>query len=232
METLGEAQGSIDPETQHKLDKLQGTANDYTNLYKLANKMYYDLKDFSDTQKQLGNHLYEIGVKEEEGIRESLQQTGVLHRNLEKESQGLLKSLNNLIEAIKTFRGAAVQDTLLNLEKYTKTRQEYHGMLLLIQDLEAETTPQLDQLTEAKSVAEENKLLMEKLLEDLTTKIQILNQKRVQILKSQLETYTQALKNYYISCSKLLVNFDITPNKETGSTNAFTKLLDAEYKKQ
>jgi len=229
LESIGDAQGSIDPETQHRIDKLRTTANDYTNLNKLANKMYYDLRDFAETQKQLGNHLYEIGVKEEEGIRHALQETGSLHRNLEKETVSLLKSLSALIETIKTFRSAAVEDTLVNLDRYTITRQEYDGAISWIDNLSTETNPDPEEVTEVKKLAEDKKQLMEKLSQDLTTKIEILNQKRVQLLETQLKSYMQALKEYYARCANILLEFELSPKTE-GATHEFAELLGVDSK--
>jgi len=228
MESLGDEPANIDPELQLVIDKLQMTASEYTNLYKLANKMYYDFKAFAETQKLLGSHLYEIGVKEEEGIRESLQEIGTVHRNLEKDSIVLLKSLGGLIESIKTFRNAAVQDTLINLERYTETRQEYEGIIMLINDLEQQTEPPQDEIAQAKQLAEETKILVNKYAEDLKTKVSILDEKRIQVVKTQLKTYIETLCSYYLGCNEQLSELEVLTSTE--NTSDFNHLVSTEFK--
>lgn len=224
LESLGQPP-EIDAEVQFYIDKLQNTANDYTTMHKLVMNLYQNYKDFTETQRSLGNHLYEIGIKEEEGIRDTLQAIGTVHRNLEKDSIQLLRNLGSLMETIKTFRGAAVEDSLQNLERYTDTRHEYEGLLLLISDLESQTPPPSEEINNAKTLADQYKENVEQYCKDLQTKITILEEKRVQLVKSQVSSYIETLCQYYISCNEQLNELELSTSGD--NTAEFDQLLSS-----
>uniref|UniRef100_A0A6B2LGA9 AH domain-containing protein n=1 Tax=Arcella intermedia TaxID=1963864 RepID=A0A6B2LGA9_9EUKA len=206
METFSNEPVQVDPELQQEIDKLNSTAEDFTQLYRYSCKLYDDFKTLRTTQKALGNHFYEAGVKEDQRIRQMLQNVGTLHRSLEKESYTITSAMEGLIAGIKTFRTAAVEDTLLNLEKFNKARLEYNGALALIKNLEQFGGGDVE---EAKRVAEVYKSDMERFSNDLEIKVEILNQKRVQILEAQMNLYVEGLKQYYIQSAKLMEEFSM-----------------------
>jgi len=227
LEGLGE-EPIIDRELQTYIDKLTNTANDYTTMHKLVLDVYNDYKNFTETQRLLGNHLYEIGVKEEEAIRNTLQDIGTVHRNLEKDSVQLLRCLGTLMDTIRTFRGAAVEDTLTNLERYTDARHEYEGTMILITDLQEQSKPPEDEIAHAKQLSENYKQSVDKYSDDLRTKVSILDEKRVQVITAQLQAYTETLYQYYISCNDQLNELVTTTQEDT--TEDFHQLLTSNFK--
>jgi len=217
LESLGQVDAVIDPDTQKRIDKLNFITSQYDRLLAVATQLLNNFKAFSESQRLLGDHLYETGVKEEERLREPLREAGDIHRLLEKKSSELITSLKQFIDVTSTFRNAAIDDTLLNLERYTQARHAYHGALVHLQDLQ-EPTP------EARLIVDESKKLMDKTREDLVTKIVVLNEKRVQDLTFRLAEYMKSLRSYYSHCNEVFDQYEWKVG-ENKSTEDFKNLM-------
>jgi len=222
METFGQAQGSIDQQTKDKIDKLNNIHAQYDRLYLLCNALLSNFQALVDSQKMFGEHFNVVGMKEEEILTDSLVQTGNMHQGLDKQSVELVSSLQRMLSIVGTFKNAAVQDTMVNFERYTKARQEYDGACLRLNDLN-NSAPDKEKLEEAQLICSESKKLMDQLAEDLTTKIVMLNEKRVQDLSLQLAEYLKAFRNYYVACNKVMEQYDINMSSE--STAEFKALV-------
>eukprot|EP01125_Pyxidicula_operculata_P011272 TRINITY_DN3685_c0_g1_i1.p1 TRINITY_DN3685_c0_g1~~TRINITY_DN3685_c0_g1_i1.p1 ORF type:complete len:313 (-),score=65.36 TRINITY_DN3685_c0_g1_i1:113-1051(-) len=223
LETIGQAQANIDQETQVRIDKLTRITAQYDHLNSLLVQLTSNFKAFHESQKLLGESLYENGVKEDENIAESMRQAGEYHRKLDKPGLELIESLKKVQIVISTFKNAAIQDTQINFEKFTKARQEYEGAQLRLEALEKSKSTSQDRLAAARIIVEESKKLMDKMSEDLHVKVVLLNEKRVQDLSVQLAEYALLMRNYFLSCYKVMEEVDINVPDE--STEEFKKLM-------
>jgi len=210
LEITGQARGHVDPELQAKIDKLKSIHEQYEKLEILAKQLLQNFKSFSESLKFIGDHFYESGVKESGPLADPLRESGELHRSLEKQSSEFVASLSKLVDVVSTFKGAAVEDTMLNLQRYTLARQEYDGALLNLQDSEVGTSPSPERIAECKILVTESKKLMDKMGEDLNTKVILLNEKRVQDLSVRLAEYVGSLQSYFVSCNKIMDDHPIT----------------------
>jgi len=200
----GQAKGTVDPELQAKIEKLKTIHDQYEKLETLAKQLLNNFTSFSESVKSIGDHFYETGVKEAGPLADQLRQSGELHRGLEKQSSDFITSLSKLVDVVSTFKGAAVEDTMINLQRYTAARQEYDGALLNLHDAKMGTAPSPERIAESELLASESKKLMEKLGEDLNTKVIMLNEKRVQDLSLRLSEYVSSLQSYYVACNRLM----------------------------
>eukprot|EP01125_Pyxidicula_operculata_P017806 TRINITY_DN6287_c0_g1_i1.p1 TRINITY_DN6287_c0_g1~~TRINITY_DN6287_c0_g1_i1.p1 ORF type:complete len:337 (-),score=77.10 TRINITY_DN6287_c0_g1_i1:59-1069(-) len=206
LETFGQAESVIDIDTQKKIDKLNDISAQYENLSTLAERLLNNFRALAESQKRMGNFLYESGTKELDDLSQPLHDSGVVHRALDKQTNEMVTSLRKLISVISTFRQAAVEDTILNLDRYTQSRQQYQGALAHLKDLE-EAHPVARISTDgAKLVVEESKKAMDKAREDLLTKVVVLNQKRIQDLGVCLSEYMRAMGRYYVQNTNVFDN--------------------------
>jgi len=70
---------------------------------------------------------------------------------------------------------------------------------------------------------------MDQLAEDLTTKIVLLNEKRVQDLSYQLADYTKCFRQYFTNCAKIMTQIDVIFPDEP-STTEFKSLVSDDEK--
>jgi len=223
LELTGQARGTIDPELQNKIEKLKSIHEQYERLEVLAKQLLNNFKTFSESVKLIGDHFYETGVKEAGPLADPLRQSGELHRSLEKQSLEFINSLTKLVDVVSTFKGAAVEDTMVNLQRYTTARQEYDGALLNLHDAKMGANPNSERISEGDLLAQESKKLMEKLGEDLNTKVIMLNEKRVQDLSVRLSEYVASLQTYYTACNRLMDDHPVSVSDE--STAEFKALM-------
>jgi len=178
LEITGQTQGTVDPELQGKIEKLRSIHEQYERLETLARQLLSNFKGFSESVKMFGDHFYETGVKEIGPLGEPLRASGELHRALDKQSAEFMASVKKLLDVISTFKGAAVEDTMVNLQRYTLARQEYDGALLRLTDTKVGTSPSQEKIAECEIIVKESKQLMEQLGSDLHTKVIMLNEKK------------------------------------------------------
>jgi hypothetical protein len=221
LETIGQAEGSIDQFTKDRIEKLNHITTQYDKLIQLCTGLLSQYKALIESQKLIGEHFHVTGMKEEEILIDPLVQLGSLHRNIDKAGQELLERLEKTFLMIKTYKSAVIADTQLNFERFSKARLEYDGASLRLAGINAESKPSKEKLDEAVLIRDESKKLMDQLGEDLTTKIVILNEKRVHDLSHQLAEFSNAFRNYYISCSKIVEQTDvIVPDDSTAEFKA------------
>jgi len=223
LETFGQTEGSIDQQTKDKIEKLNSIQAQYERLFLLCTALLSNFQALVDSQKMIGEHFNVIGMKEEEILTDSFVQTGNMHQALDKQSTDLVASLQRMLSIVGTFKNAAIQDTVITFERYTKARQEYDGASLRLADINASSSPSRERVEEAELIRSESKKLMDQLTEDLTTKIVMLNEKRVQDLSMQLSEYLKAFRNYYVACNKVVGQFNIKVSSE--STTEFKTLV-------
>jgi len=223
LETLGQAEGSSDQLTKDRIEKLNAIDFQYERLFLLSTALLSHFQALVDSQKLIGEHFNMTGMKEEEVLTDALITTGNMHQGLDRASGALIATLQRILSTVGTFKNAAIQDTMINLERYTKARQEYDGSRLRLEDINSGSRPNREKVEEAKLICEESKKLMDKYSEDLSTKVVLLNEKRVQDLSFQLAEYMKGFRTYYVACNRVVEQSDFRVNP--GGTSEFRTLM-------
>jgi len=225
LELTGHLQGTLDPDLQIKIDKLNNINSQYERLETLAKQLLNNFKSYTESIKLFGDHFYEAGVKEDSSsLGEPLRECGNLHRLLDKQSAEFVDSVNSLVDVVSTFKSAAIEDTMINLQRYTLARQEFDGALLNLANARAGSTPtSAERVAQCELLVEENKKLMDQLGHDLHTKVIMLNEKRVQDISVRLSEYVYSLKEYYRKCNTLMEQYHIEIRDD--STPEFKALM-------
>jgi len=112
--------------------------------------------------------------------------------------------INNLV----TFRTVILEDTLNSFRIYEEMSLDYQHALSHLAELDASPNKSLESTFSAKPEEEIAKLRVEmeetrkkavKLGEDFSTKMVLLNDKRIHVISKDLQSYTNALLKYYVS---------------------------------
>ncbi|KAM8748100.1 arfaptin-1-like isoform 1-T3 [Acanthopagrus schlegelii] len=204
-EKLGRGSRTVDLDLEPRLELLKDDRQRYENVTKLAQTLANQLAQFTDTQKTLGDAFSDLSIK-----------TPTLHVEfgLNSEAQKFLsKSGKTLSEAITAFTAdmntlvnKTIEDTMLNAKKYEAARIEYDAYRVDMEELnlgprDAVTVPKLER---AQKDFQGQRERYEKIRDDLSVKVKMLEENRVKVLHNQLWLLHSAVAAHSLSCQSFL----------------------------
>ncbi|KAM6960417.1 arfaptin-1-like [Tautogolabrus adspersus] len=204
-EKLGRGSRTVDLDLERRLELLRDDRQRYENMTKVAQALANQLAQITVTQKTLGDAFSELKVK-----------TPTLHVEfgLNAEAQIFLsKSGESLTEAINTFTSdmntlvnKTIEDTMINAKKYEAARIEYDAYRVDMEELnmgprDANTLPKLEA---AQQEFQGQKERFQKLRDDLTVKVKLLEENKVKVLHNQLLLLHTAVAAHSLSCHSFL----------------------------
>jgi hypothetical protein len=159
-----------------------------------------------------------IGTRERQfEAGEAFRSFGKAHRQMADEGQKLLDRMKPMVKDLRTFLDKAVPDMRLTLEKYTDAKIEFLSYCLKVKEMDDEEQEALrygELLTRVLQGNYEYRVFLRcrhaskqrfmKLRSDVSTKLQLLDNKRVQDLTVHLERMVSALYVYTRECHKAL----------------------------
>uniref|UniRef100_A0AC35TJ50 AH domain-containing protein n=1 Tax=Rhabditophanes sp. KR3021 TaxID=114890 RepID=A0AC35TJ50_9BILA len=111
-----------------------------------------------------------------------------------------------IYDDVKCFNERAVADCGLTIEEADKTRVMYRGSLLWMKNISEELNPdennQMNKFRSAQQIVKRGKVKLDKLKEDTTHKVELLEVSRNYLLTDMIRTYKCGLSAFYENASK------------------------------
>lgn len=204
-EKLGRGSRTVDLDLEPRLELLKDDRERYENVTKLAQTLTNQLAQFTVTQKTLGDAFSELSLK-----------TPKLHVEfgVNADAQKFLsKSGETLVEAIKAFTfdmntlvNKTIEDTMINAKKYEAARIEYDAYRVDLEELnlgprDAVTLPKLEQ---AQKDFQSQRERYQRIRDDLSVKVKLLEENKVKVLHNQLWLLHGAVAAHSLSCHSFL----------------------------
>uniref|UniRef100_UPI0037E7CBB7 arfaptin-1-like n=1 Tax=Semicossyphus pulcher TaxID=241346 RepID=UPI0037E7CBB7 len=204
-EKLGRGSRTVDLDLERRLELLKDDRQRYENVTKVAQTLANQLAQISVTQKTLGDAFSELRVKTptlyvEFGLNAEAQ------RFLAKSSETLTEAITAFTSDMNTLVNKTIEDTMINAKKYEAARIEYDAYRVDLEELnmgprDANTVPKLEA---AQKDFQGQKERFQKIRDDLTVKVKLLEENKVKVLHNQLLLLHGAVASNSLSCHSFL----------------------------
>ncbi|XP_038588244.1 arfaptin-1-like [Micropterus salmoides] len=204
-EKLGRGSRTVDLDLEPRLELLKDDRQRYDNMTKLAQTLANQLTQFTVTQKTLGDAFAELSLK-----------TPVLHvdfgvnaeaqKFLSKSGETLAAAINAFTSDMNTLINKTIEDTMINAKQYEAARIEYDAYRVDLEELnlgprDAITLPKLEQ---AQKDFQNQREKYQRIRDDLSIKVKLLEENKVKVLHNQLWLLHSAVAAHSLSCHSFL----------------------------
>lgn len=219
-----------------RLDELQRTELMYRGLVDHSRRLLRSYYDLSQTFKDFGNVFSAIGVHElQPRASEVFTKFGDIHRQMERYGIEMIKQLKPVLSDLGTFLHKAIPDTRMTIGRYADAKFEYLSYCLKVKEMDDEEQS-YHSLQEPSYRVEtgnyEYRLVLRcrqeartrfaALRSDVQVKIELLDNKHVQDVVTQLQRMLKHLATFYDQCHKLLEGQRFFPIEVDLAQGAFT----------
>lgn len=199
-----------------KLDELDRTSNLYQGLMDHTKSLLRSIFELSVTHKAFGDIFASIGSREQQlTASEAFSKFGDAHRQLDKFAYSLLKTIKPMISDLDTYLKKAIPDSKLTIKKYADVKFEYLSYCLKVKEMDDEEYAYAalqEPLYRVETGNYEYRLILRcrqlarqtfaKKRQDVLVKLELLDQKHVQDIISQLHKFITAMSKYNTDCSE------------------------------
>ncbi|XP_044198073.1 arfaptin-1-like [Thunnus albacares] len=204
-EKLGRGSRTVDLDLEPRLELLKDDRQRYDHMTKLAQTLANQLSQFTVTQKTLGDAFNELSLKTptlhvEFGVNAEAQ------KFLSKSGETLTAAINSFTSDMNTLVNKTIEDTMINAKQYETVRIEYDAYRVDLEELnlkprDAITLPKLEQ---AQKDFQSQREKYQKVKDDLSVKLKLLEENKVKVLHNQLWLLHNAIAAHSLSCHSFL----------------------------
>ncbi|KAM6908905.1 arfaptin-1-like [Xenentodon cancila] len=204
-EKLGRGSRTVDLELEPRLDLLKDDQQRYSHMTKLTQLLASQITQFSVTQKTLGDAFTELSAKTPT-LHVEFGMVAEAQKFLSKSGETLTTAINAFAFDMDTLVNKTIEDTMINAKQYETARIEYDAYRVDLEELnlgprDAATLPKLE---EAQKNFQCQRERYQKVREDLTVKVRLLEENRVKVLHNQLWLLHSAVAANTLSCHSFL----------------------------
>lgn len=200
-----------------RLEELERNELMYSEIRERTRNTFKAFYELNTVYREFGNIFTEIGCREKQPeAGEAFRRFGETHRLFEKYGLEMLNSIRSILGNLDTYIHKAIPDTRLTIKKYEDVKFEYLSYCLKVKEMddeEKEYYSMHEPLFRVETGNYEYRLILRcrqearqkfsQLRSDVTAKIELLDQKHVQHLSSQLLKMVSALHQYNCVCLNL-----------------------------
>ncbi|XP_011471701.1 arfaptin-1-like isoform X2 [Oryzias latipes] len=204
-EKLGRGSKTVDLELEPRLDLLKDDRQRYDHMTKLAQSLANQLAQFSATQKSLGDAFTELSSKSPE-LHVEFGVNAEAQKHLSKSTEALSAAVGAFTADMNTLVNKTMEDTMINAKQYEAVRIEYDAYRVDLEELnmeprDADTLPKLE---DAQKNFQAQRDRYQKVRDDLSVKVKLLEENRVKVLHNHLWLLHSAMAADSISCHSFL----------------------------
>ncbi|XP_068569268.1 arfaptin-1-like [Cebidichthys violaceus] len=204
-EKLGRGSRTVDLDLERRLELLKDDRRRYEGVTKLAQMLANQLAQFSVTQKTLGDAFAELSLKTPT-LHVEFSVNADAQKFLSKSSETLTASVNSFTSDMNTLVNKTMEDTMLNAKKYEAARIEYDAYRVDLEELnlgprDAITLPKLEL---AQKDFQSQKDGYQRIREDLSVKVKLLEENKVKVLHKHLWLLHSSVAAHSLSCHSFL----------------------------
>lgn len=200
-----------------RLEELERNELIYSEIRDRTKNTFKAFYELNHIYKEFGDVCTEIGCREKQPeAGEAFRKFGETHRLFEKYGLEMLNSIRTMLGNLDTYISKAIPDTKLTIKKYEDVKFEYLSYCLKVKEMDDEEKDYYsmhEPLFRVETGNYEYRLVLRcrqearkkfsQLRSDVAAKIELLDQKHVQHLSSQLLIMITALNHYNNVCLKL-----------------------------
>ncbi|KAM7376948.1 hypothetical protein PAMA_013636 [Pampus argenteus] len=204
-EKLGRGSRTVDLDLEHRLELLKDDRQRFDHMTKLVQTLANQLAQFTVTQKTLGDTFNELSLKSptlhvEFGVNAEAQ------RFMSKSGETLTAAVNSFTSEMNTLINKTIEDTMINIKQYEAIRIEYDAYRVDLEELnlgprDAVTLPKLEQ---AQKDFQSQRERYQRIKDDLSVKLKLLEENKVKVLHHQLWLLHGAVAAHSLSCHSFL----------------------------
>merc|ERR1719242_2889841 len=197
-EKLGKTSKTVDPELDEQIETLRDTQRKYSNILRLAKTLSGHFFNMVQTQNSLGECFSDLAHKSPE-LQQEFLFNAESQRNLTKNGQQLLASLNFFVSSVNTIVNKTMEDSLATVKMYETARIEYDAYRTDLEFYSSARETEVNQLrlVETQLRFNEKKNEFEKLRSDVQIKLKFLDENRVKVMQHQLLLFHNAVSAYF-----------------------------------
>lgn len=204
-ERMGRGSRTVDLNLEPRLELLKDDRQRYDHMTKLAQTLANQFAQFSVTQKTLGEAFTELSFKTK-NLHVEFGMNAEAQRFLSKSTESLQSAISAFTSDMNTLVNKTMEDTMINAKQYEAARIEYDAYRVDLEELnmgprDATTLPKLEQAQKAFQIQRER---YEKVRDDLSVKVKLLEENRVKVLHNQLWLLHSAVASHCMSCHSFL----------------------------
>lgn len=200
-----------------RMDQLERNEIMYSEIRERTRNTFKAFYELNRIYRAFGDVFTEIGVRERQPeAGETFRKFGEAHRLFEKYGLDMLSSMRGILKDLDTYINKAIPDTRLTIKKYQDIKFEYLSYCLKVKEMDDEEKDYYSiqeplyrvetgnyEYRLVLKCRQETRLKFSQLRSNVTEKIELLDQKHVQHLSSQLLKMVTALHQYNSGCLKL-----------------------------
>lgn len=208
-----------------RMEELERNESMYSEIRERTRNTFKAFYELNKIYKAFGDVFTEIGCREKQPEAcEAFRKFGESHRLFERYGIEMLKNIRTVLGDLDTYITKAIPDTRLTISKYQDVKFEYLSYCLKVKEMDDEEKDYYSiqeplyrvetgnyEYREVLKCRQEARQMFSKLRSDVIAKIELLDQKHVQHLSSQLLKMVTGLHNYNSICLKLFQQCDKFP---------------------
>ncbi|XP_018537441.1 arfaptin-1 [Lates calcarifer] len=204
-EKLGRGSRTVDLDLEPRLELLRDDRQRYEHMTKLAQTLANQLAQLSVTQKTLGDTFTELSLKTPT-LNVEFGANAEAQKFLSKSGETLTAAINSFTSDMNTLVNKTIEDTMINAKQYEAARIEYDAYRVELEELnlgprDTVTMPKLEQAQKAFQIQREK---YQKIRDDLSVKVKLLEENKVKVLHNQLWLLHSAIAANSLSCHSFL----------------------------
>uniref|UniRef100_A0A3P8T6H5 AH domain-containing protein n=1 Tax=Amphiprion percula TaxID=161767 RepID=A0A3P8T6H5_AMPPE len=204
-EKMGRGSRTVDLDLEPRLELLKDDRQRYSQVTRLAQTLSNQLAQFTVTQKTLGDAFTELSLKTptlhvEFGVNAEAQ------KFLSKSGETLTMAINAFTSNLNTLINKTIEDTMINAKQYEAARIEYDAFRVDLEELNLgpRNTGTLPKLEQAQKNFQSQRERYQKVRDDLSVKVKLLEENKVKVLHNQLWLLHSAVAAHSTSCHRFL----------------------------
>ncbi|XP_040887641.1 arfaptin-1-like isoform X2 [Toxotes jaculatrix] len=204
-EKLGRGSRTVDLDLEPRLELLRDDRQRYDHVTKLAQTLASQLAQLTVTQKTLGDAFTELSVKTPT-LHVAFGVNAEAQKFLSKSGETLVAAINSFTSDMNTLVNKTIEDTMINGKQYEAVRVEYDAYRVDLEELNLgpRDTVTLPKLEQAQKAFQSQRERYQKIRDDLSVKVKLLEENKVKVLHNQLWLLHSAIAAHSLSCHRFL----------------------------
>ncbi|XP_028854426.1 arfaptin-1-like [Denticeps clupeoides] len=197
-ERLGRGSRTVDLDLEAGIEILMDLRSRYENITKLAQTLSSQTAQILQTQKLLGDAFADLSLKTPQ-LHEEFGFNADTQKYLSKNGEPLVEAINSFTSGMNTLVNKTIEDTVVNIKQYETARVEYDAYRIDLEELnlgprDTNTIPKIEQ---AQILYQQHRQKYEKMRDDLSVKLKLLEENRVKVIQKQLVLLHSAVASFY-----------------------------------
>jgi len=197
-ERMGHATKTVDKELDDRIEELRQSKLQYGTLLKESRILLTRFEAVVKSHREMRAQFQGL-IAQTPSLQHELQTNATTQSILERNGEALLGAIRMFADTLSTLVNVTMQDTLITVRNYENARVEYDAYRNEISTLtnQPQTEASKNKLLELQVIFEGRRQRWEALKCDTHTKLNLLNENKLMVVKQQLNLFNSATLAYF-----------------------------------